>query len=63
MIRSVLAIILAAMSAVALQEAKTPEKLAPYYPTPETVVERMLLFGELKAGEKMFDLAAATAAS
>jgi predicted RNA methylase len=56
MIRSVLAIILAAMSAVALQEAKTPEKLAPYYPTPETVVERMLLFGELKAGEKMFDL-------
>ncbi len=56
MIRSVLAIILAAMGAVALQEVKTPEKLAPYYPTPETVVERMLLFGELKAGEKMFDL-------
>jgi tRNA1(Val) A37 N6-methylase TrmN6 len=32
------------------------EKLAPYYPTPETIVERMLLLGELKAGEKMFDL-------
>src|ERR1700726_4933368 len=32
------------------------EKLAPYYPTPETIVERMLEFGELKAGEKMFDL-------
>jgi hypothetical protein len=31
-------------------------KLAPYYPTPETIVERMLDFGQLKAGEKMFDL-------
>jgi protein-L-isoaspartate O-methyltransferase len=33
-----------------------PEKLAPYYPTPETVVVKMLELGELKAGEKMFDL-------
>lgn len=33
-----------------------PDKLAPYYPTPETVVERMLQLVELKAGEKMFDL-------
>ncbi|MBZ5577315.1 MAG: protein-L-isoaspartate O-methyltransferase [Acidobacteriia bacterium] len=32
------------------------EKLAPYYPTPETIVERMLQLGGLKAGEKMFDL-------
>lgn len=56
MFRSVLPIILAAMGVVAFQETKAPEKLAPYYPTPETVVERMLLFGELKAGEKMFDL-------
>jgi 16S rRNA A1518/A1519 N6-dimethyltransferase RsmA/KsgA/DIM1 with predicted DNA glycosylase/AP lyase activity len=32
------------------------EKLAPYYPTPETIVEKMLQLGELKAGEKMFDL-------
>ena len=44
------------------QETPTPaapptgEKLAPYYPTPETVVERMLELGQLKAGEKMFDL-------
>lgn len=39
------------------QEAKQDiEKLAPYYPTPETVVERMLRLGGLKAGEKMFDL-------
>ena len=32
------------------------EKLAPYYPTPETVVEQMLKLGGLKSGEKMFDL-------
>lgn len=33
-----------------------PEKLAPYYPTPETVVAKMLQLAGLKAGEKMFDL-------
>src|ERR1044071_5776096 len=32
------------------------DKLAPYYPTPETIVERMLRLGGLKSGEKMFDL-------
>jgi tRNA1(Val) A37 N6-methylase TrmN6 len=32
------------------------EKLAPYYPTPETIVDKMLRLGELKPGEKMFDL-------
>ena len=32
------------------------EKLAPYYPTPESVVEKMLAFGGLKAGERFFDL-------
>src|SRR5450432_1805461 len=32
------------------------EKLAPYYPTPELIVEKMLRLGELKAGEHMFDL-------
>jgi protein-L-isoaspartate O-methyltransferase len=32
------------------------EKLAPYYPTPESIVKRMLDLGGLKAGEKMFDL-------
>jgi protein-L-isoaspartate O-methyltransferase len=32
------------------------EKLAPYYPTPESIVARMLELGELKAGEHMFDL-------
>jgi 16S rRNA G966 N2-methylase RsmD len=32
------------------------EKLAPYYPTPESIVQKMLQLGGLKAGEKMFDL-------
>lgn len=38
------------------QEKKDSEKLAPYYPTPEMVVERMLKLGGLKPGEKMYDL-------
>ena len=42
--------------ATALAAAQDTEKLAPYYPTPEKIVLRMLQFGELKAGEKMFDL-------
>lgn len=40
---------------LAAQSGNT-EKLAPYYPTPETIVEKMLQLGGLKAGEKMFDL-------
>jgi protein-L-isoaspartate O-methyltransferase len=36
--------------------AQDVEKLAPYYPTPLTIVEKMLDLGELKPGEKMFDL-------
>src|SRR6266700_5059550 len=32
------------------------EKLAQYYPTPLTVVDRMLQLGGLKTGETMFDL-------
>src|SRR5580692_9612370 len=34
----------------------TGEKLAPYYPTPLSIVERMLDLVHLKAGEKMYDL-------
>ena len=34
-----------------LAQNKT-EKLAPYYPTPETIVEKMLRFGEVKARRK-----------
>src|SRR3989442_15200267 len=39
-----------------LAQEQDIEKLAPYYPTPETIVEKMLQLGGLKAGEKMFDL-------
>ncbi|MEP6716577.1 MAG: class I SAM-dependent methyltransferase [Terriglobia bacterium] len=46
------AILLLAFSLAAQQ----PEKLAPYYPTPETIVQQMLDYGQLKPGEKMFDL-------
>ena len=38
------------------KQADKIEKLAPYYPTPEIIVEKMLQLGGLKAGEKMFDL-------
>lgn len=38
------------------QEQKKGEKLAPYYPTPATIVEKMLLLGGVKKGEKVFDL-------
>jgi protein-L-isoaspartate O-methyltransferase len=37
-------------------KAQDIEKLAPYYPTPETIVEKMLQLGGLKAGETMYDL-------
>jgi tRNA1(Val) A37 N6-methylase TrmN6 len=42
----------------ALSPAQTgdAEKLAPYYPTPETIVDKMLQLGGLKAGEKVYDL-------
>jgi mycolic acid cyclopropane synthetase len=33
-----------------------PESLAPYLPTPKSIVDEMLKAGELKAGETMFDL-------
>ena len=47
---------LSAGGASLLAQQKEPEKLAPYYPTPELIVEKMLALGELQAGEKMFDL-------
>ncbi len=40
----------------AAQEPPGPEKLAPYYPTPRIVVEKMLKLGGLRPGETMFDL-------
>ena len=47
------AVALVGCGTIAAQDA---EKLAPYYPTPAAVVEKMLDLGGLKAGEKMFDL-------
>src|SRR2546423_14754117 len=42
--------------AAARAQSSDAEKLAPYYPTPETIVEKMLQLGGLKPGEKVFDL-------
>jgi protein-L-isoaspartate O-methyltransferase len=42
--------------AAAAQEPPATEKLAPYYPTPPLVVERMLRLANLQPGEKMYDL-------
>jgi protein-L-isoaspartate O-methyltransferase len=46
--------IVGAVSLVA--QSRRVERLAPYYATPEPIVERMLRLAQLKAGEKMFDL-------
>src|SRR6266481_1889028 len=49
--------LLLAVGCLALQaQSGDTEKLAPYYPTPETIVNKMLQLGGLKAGEKMYDL-------
>jgi protein-L-isoaspartate O-methyltransferase len=49
--------LLALLAVSTLQAQDKPiDKLAPYYPTPEIVVEKMLQFGALKPREKMFDL-------
>src|SRR5712664_2270193 len=42
--------------AVLRAQSGDAEKLAPYYPTPETIVDKMLQLGGLKAGEKLYDL-------
>lgn len=51
-----LCLLLPWLTLTAQEKAAAPEKLAPYYPTPETIVQKMLQLGGLKAGEKMFDL-------
>src|SRR5271165_37036 len=49
--------LLLAISCAVLEAQRTDtEKLAPYYPTPETIVMKMLQLGGLKAGEKVYDL-------
>jgi protein-L-isoaspartate O-methyltransferase len=47
---------LALLGQPAPQVAEPPGSLAPYLPTPDTVVDRMLQAGKLQAGETMFDL-------
>ena len=39
-----------------IAQDKKPEKLAPYLPTPNTIVEKMLKLADLKPKEKMWDL-------
>jgi protein-L-isoaspartate O-methyltransferase len=48
--------LLAALGLCTVLAQDAEEKLAPYYPTPQTVVEQMLRLGGLKPGEKMYDL-------
>ena len=43
-------------SAAIAQQGVAPVSLAPYYPTPMAVVEKMLELGELKPGELVYDL-------
>ena len=53
---------LCALASVALspvasaQVEKSAEKLAPYYPTPPSIVQRMIAITGLQPGEKLFDL-------
>ena len=49
-------LLLLGVAVFAQEKKEETEKLAPYYPTPEVVVEKMLKLAGLKAGEKMFDL-------
>ncbi len=53
--RNTILLLLAAVGAVA-QSKKEDPKVAPYFPTPQTIVDKMLQLGDLKAGEKMYDL-------
>jgi protein-L-isoaspartate O-methyltransferase len=51
-----IAFALALLTGSVLAQDKESDKLAPYFPTPPSVVEKMLRLGELKKGETMFDL-------
>jgi protein-L-isoaspartate O-methyltransferase len=53
---TLLAVALALPALHLLHGQNTPDKLAPYYPTPQLVVDKMLQLGGLKEGETMFDL-------
>ena len=49
-------VLIAALGWCTALAQNAPDKLAPYFPTPLSIVEQMLKLGSLKAGEKMFDL-------
>jgi protein-L-isoaspartate O-methyltransferase len=53
---TLLALALALPALHLLHAQSEPDKLAPYYPTPQLVVDKMLQLAGLKAGETMFDL-------
>jgi 16S rRNA A1518/A1519 N6-dimethyltransferase RsmA/KsgA/DIM1 with predicted DNA glycosylase/AP lyase activity len=54
--RLILSLLVPALLAAQPSPKKEIEKLAPYYPTPETIVDEMLKLVGLKSSEKMFDL-------
>jgi hypothetical protein len=56
MLRKVLVAVFTLAAAFVLVGQNAPEKLAPFYPTPETVVRQMLELGALKKGEWHYDL-------
>ena len=49
-------LVLAALGLCTVLAQDSSDKLAPYYPTPQIIVQKMLELGGLKPGEKMFDL-------
>jgi ubiquinone/menaquinone biosynthesis C-methylase UbiE len=48
--------LIAALTWSAALAQNAPDKLAPYFPTPLSIVDKMLTLTGLKPGEKMFDL-------
>jgi len=50
------ALLLVPVCLFAQTEASDSDKLAPYFPTPAMIAERMLQMGRLQPGETMFDL-------
>src|SRR3979409_848509 len=49
-------LLLSAASPMAAQQFGAAENLAPYIPTPQMVVEKMLQAGHVKAGDMVYDL-------
>lgn len=48
--------VLLALACFTLFAQDKTEKLAPYYPTPDVIVDKMLQLAEVKPGEKVYDL-------